>query len=312
MTAKTKQHQKTEEWHNYDYVDSSIWNDFRFRDGDIIIATYPKSGTTWMQQIVSQLLFQGQEGLDIPKLSPWVESPIISKEIRLKNLEAQTHRRFLKSHLPPDSLSFSSRSKYIYVAREGKDVIWSFYHYNCLITDKWSETFKMMNKTPCRVGIVRKPTISFRDYFHQWLDLDGYPILSYWNHIRSGWNIRGLPNVLLVHFNLLKQDLPGQVKRIAAFLDISIKPENWERILEHCSFSYMKQNAELLAPFNGTFLEGGANVFFRKGEKSQWRNVLTSEDLDKYEQIARTQLEQDCFHWLNTGQLDCEFNETIV
>ena len=56
--------QKTREFHNH-HFDSTIWNDFNFRDDDIIIATYAKSGTTWMQQIISQLLYDGVEGLEV-------------------------------------------------------------------------------------------------------------------------------------------------------------------------------------------------------------------------------------------------------
>jgi aryl sulfotransferase len=58
---------KTRELHNH-HFDSTIWNDFEFRDGDIVIATYAKSGTTWVQQIVSQLLFGGREGLEVGQI----------------------------------------------------------------------------------------------------------------------------------------------------------------------------------------------------------------------------------------------------
>src|SRR3546814_17371997 len=50
--------QQTREFHNH-HFDSTIWNDFRLRDDDIVIATYDKSGTTWVQQIVGQLIFEG-------------------------------------------------------------------------------------------------------------------------------------------------------------------------------------------------------------------------------------------------------------
>ena len=63
---------KTREFHNH-HFDSTIWNDFEFRDDDIIIATYAKSGTTWMQQIVAQLLFNGDEDIEVAEMSPWVD-----------------------------------------------------------------------------------------------------------------------------------------------------------------------------------------------------------------------------------------------
>lgn len=63
---------KTRELHNH-HSDSTIWNDLKFRDDDIVIATYAKSGTTWLQQIVSQLIFDGQEGLPVAEMSPWLD-----------------------------------------------------------------------------------------------------------------------------------------------------------------------------------------------------------------------------------------------
>jgi aryl sulfotransferase len=63
---------KTRELHNH-HFDSTVWNDFTFRDDDIVIATYAKSGTTWVQQIVSQLIFDGAEGLEVAEMSPWLD-----------------------------------------------------------------------------------------------------------------------------------------------------------------------------------------------------------------------------------------------
>ena len=73
---------KRREMHNH-HFDSTIWNDLKFRDDDIVIATYAKSGTTWLQQIVSQLLFNGQEGLEVAEMSPWLDLRVPPKEIKL-------------------------------------------------------------------------------------------------------------------------------------------------------------------------------------------------------------------------------------
>ena len=91
-------------------MDSTRWNGFRFRDDDIVIASYGKGGTTWMQQIVAQLVFAGAEGINVPALSPWVDFRIIPQEA-IDALEQQTHRRFLKTHLPVDALVFSPKAK---------------------------------------------------------------------------------------------------------------------------------------------------------------------------------------------------------
>ena len=53
-------------------IDSRGWNDFAMRDDDIVISTWAKSGTTWTQQIVGQLIFGGAPGLYYtPQHSPW-------------------------------------------------------------------------------------------------------------------------------------------------------------------------------------------------------------------------------------------------
>jgi hypothetical protein len=70
---------KGRELHNH-HFDSTVWNDFQFRDDDIVIATYGKSGTTWVQQIVSQLIFNGAEGVPVAEISPWVDLRLPPKE----------------------------------------------------------------------------------------------------------------------------------------------------------------------------------------------------------------------------------------
>ena len=119
---------KTREMQNH-HMDSTIWNDFKFRDDDIIIATYAKAGTSWVQQILAQLLFNGQEGLEVAEMSPWLDLRVPPKDEKLPAVEAQEHRRFLKTHLPVDALVFSPQAKYLYIGRDGRDIVWSFYNH---------------------------------------------------------------------------------------------------------------------------------------------------------------------------------------
>src|SRR4030095_16740560 len=116
---------KRREMHSH-HFDSTIWNDLKFRDDDIIIATYAKSGTTWMQQIIAQLLFRGDPDLSVADMSPWLDLRVPPKEVKLPEVEKQTHRRFLKTHLPVDALVFSPQAKYLYIG-DGRDVVWSLY-----------------------------------------------------------------------------------------------------------------------------------------------------------------------------------------
>ena len=147
--------QKARDLHNH-HFDSTIWDEFEFRDDDIILATYAKAGTTWLQQIVSQLIFNGKDGLPVAEMSPWLDLRIPPKQVKLPEIEQQTHRRFLKTHLPVDALVFSQTAKYIYIGRDGRDVVWSMYNHHANANDLWYEA---LNDTPGLVGppITRPP-----------------------------------------------------------------------------------------------------------------------------------------------------------
>lgn len=289
---------KTRELHNH-HFDSTIWNDFQFRPDDIIIGTYAKSGTTWTQQIVGQLLFDGSEEVEVAAMSPWLDLRIPPKQVKLPEVEAQTHRRFIKTHLPVDALVFSPEAKYLYIGRDGRDVVWSMFNHHINANEAWYEA---LNDSPGRVGPpIEPPPEDIVQYFHDWLDQDGHPFWPFWENIRSWWQIRNLPNVMLVHFSELKQDMPGQIRKIAEFLDIDINEDNWPAILEHCSFDYMKANASKSVPLGGAFWDGGAETFINKGTNGRWRDLLSADDIAKYETRALAELGEECSEWLAQG-----------
>ena len=109
---------KTRELRNM-LMDSTRWDGFPFREGDIVIGTWAKSGTTWTQQIVSQLVFSGAENIPVMDVAPWVDMRPIPVQDVYNLVEAQIHRRFVKTHLPADALKMSPKAKYIFLARDG-------------------------------------------------------------------------------------------------------------------------------------------------------------------------------------------------
>lgn len=287
--------QKTRDIQNH-HIDSTIWDDFRFRDDDIIIATYAKSGTTWMQQIISQLLFDGEEGLPVAEMSHWVDLRVPPKEVKLPMIEDQTHRRFLKTHLPVDALVFSEKVKYIYIGRDGRDVVWSLHNHHINGNETW---YDALNNTPGRVGPPLEPPLGEPPaYFESWLDNDGAPFWSFWENVRSWWAVRDLPNVKFVHFADLKADMEGQIRGIAEFIDVPISKNKMDDLLSHCSFDYMKSNAEQSVPLGGAFWEGGARTFINKGSNGRWKTDLPDAVSQRYEQMAVEQLGADCAAWL--------------
>ena len=290
---------KSREWHDI-LMDSTIWDDFKFRDDDIVIATWAKAGTSWTQQIVGQLVFNGAEGLPVMDLAPWIDLRILPKEEIFARVEAQTHRRFMKTHLPADALDISPQAKYIYIARDGRDAIWSWHNHHSIMTP---ESYEMINGAPGWSGEPwTQPKEDKREFFHDWLDRNGYPMHPFWENIQSWWNIRDLPNVLLLHFNDLKADMEREIRRIASFLGIEVDDETWPAVIEHCTFDYMKKNAPALSPEYNDFFSGGLTNFVFKGTNGRWRDILTAEDIEKYEHHASDNLTPDCAHWLATGE----------
>lgn len=289
---------KTRELHNH-HMDSTVWNDFVFRDGDVIIGTYGKAGTTWTQQIVSQLIFQGAEGVEVSHLSPWYDLRIMPPEARAAVAE-QAHRRVVKTHLPTDALIMSPKAKYLYVGRDGRDVIWSMYNHHAHFKPHMYERFN----GPGLVGEpLPPPDPDIRRYFRTWLEKDGYPFWSFWENTATWWAVRDLPNVKLVHFNNLKADLEREMRAIAEFLEIELPEATWPVAVQHCTFDYMKAHAALYAPLGGDPWEGGGETFINKGVNGRWKDVLSPEDSLAYERMAVEKLGVECARWLKTGEL---------
>ena len=291
---------KTREMHSH-HFDSTIWNDLKFRDNDIVTATYGKAGTTWVQQMIAQMLLGPDPHLAVAELSPWLDLRVPPKPVKLPVVEAQTHRRLLKTHLPVEALVYSPQAKYLYVGRDARDVVWSLYNHHANANAKWYEA---LNDTPGRVGPpIEPPPADIRQYWVDWMERDGYPFWPFWESVRSWWAIRDLPNLRFLHYNHLKRDMSGEMKALAEFLEIPVRSQDWPRILEYCSFDWMKANATKSVPLGGAFWDAGAQVFINKGVNGRWKDTLTAADNAAYEARAKKELGEDCAHWLATGEM---------
>ncbi len=298
--AKIAWPKKTREMHNH-HMNSTVWNNFKFRDDDIVIATYAKSGTTWMQQIVGQLVFNGAEDINVAHLSPWVDLRIMPPEA-IAGLEHLSNRRFIKTHLPVDALVFSPKAKYIFIGRDGRDAAWSLFNHHINATDDYFDAF---NNTPGRVGPrLERGSDNVHEFYTGWFDGDGYPYWPVWENIRSWWAIRDLPNVMPIHFNDMKTDLVGSIRQIADFLEIKPDAASFSKIVEHCTFDYMKAHAELAAPRGGVMWNGGAKTFINKGTNGRWRDTLSAAEVRAYEAKTLKELGPACAKWLAHGKLE--------
>ena len=282
-------------------IDSTYWNDFEFRDDDIIVGTYQKAGTTWVQQIIAQFVFNGEtEGMPVGDISPWLDLRLPPLEAKLPDIIAQKHRRFLKTHLPVDALVYEPKAKYIYIARDGRDIVWSLFNHHHALNDVFYDGIASLpNFGPL---LPRPETEDVREYFLAWLAGDGHPFWPFWENIRTWWETRNLPNMYFLHFQNLVDDMEGTMRKIAAFLDIPIDESKWDLMVHHCGFDYMKKNATLSTPLGGVIFTGGADSFIFKGINDRWRDTLNKADIEAYEGRALVEVGPECAHWLATGK----------
>lgn len=290
-------------------IDSRRWTEYRPRPGDIVIATYPKCGTTWMQRIVGMLVFQSAEAMPVMQMAPWIDKrfpdPI---ETVMARIEAQQHRRFLKAHVPPDGLPLHGEVRYIHVGRDGRDACMSFHHHAVGFAPQVLEMLDRQGLADETIAASypRMPADP-ADHFHRWLtesavpgDADGMPTMSFFHTEQSWWDLRHRENVLLVHYNDLARDLPGEMRRVAAFLGIEVPAGLWPAIVDAARFEAMRRDgAVLMGQTAGMFRDASAH-FFHRGMNERWRGVFRKPDLALYDEKLAA-LPPECARWIMEG-----------
>lgn len=308
--------QKTIEMHNH-HFDSEKWRNFKWRDDDIVVATAYKSGTTWMQNILLKLIYQGKEQpSNSADLCPWLDLRMPPAEVQLPMLEANKDRRQIKTHLRLDAFPFNPKAKYIYIGRDGRDCYMSLVNHYRSGNDLW---YGVLNDSP---GLIGPPIPRFNEeehsekvLFDRWIsqgwetipdETDGWPWWSLFDNVRTWWEYRKHPSILMMHFGDMKKDLAGCVREIAAFLDIPIQEEGFPALVESLTFSAMKKEAtdpsKTLVPLGGAVFNGGVDAFINKGTNGRWNGVLSEEQLRKYDEVVARKLTPECAAWLAGGR----------
>ena len=277
-------------------MDNARWIGFEPRAGDIFVCTPSKCGTTWMQNIVASLLWP--DG-DVPGplfgVCPWIEATfIVPADAMHRTLAAQTHRRAMKSHTPADGIPWFDDAKYITVARNGRDAFMSWCNH--------SQRMKFLDEVNARAqseGI--EPRVGFDGsdysaYFRHWLDDN-----NFFDVVTTYWACRDRKNLLFAHYNDMKADLEGEMRRVAAFLEIDVPESKWPAIVERCTFESMQKSGNAIAELDRMF-EGGTRGFIYKGTNGRWRDVLTAEDLELYERRVAQVLPPDAARWVAGGR----------
>jgi len=289
------------------HFDSTRWNFLDHRPDDIVIATSYKAGTTWTQGIIANLLFpDGRFPAPPEVMSPWLDMRVTPLELVLTGLEAQPHRRFIKTHLPLDGMRYEPDVKYLYVTRDGRDVFMSLWNHYSKLTPEFTA---LMNAIPGRVGEeLPLPPADIHEFWRQWVgrslfdnEVGGWPYWSHLSNVQSWWDFRHVPNIRLVHYNDLLADTETELRGIAQFLGIEVAESAWPGIVDAVSFKQMKARGELYTPGGGIFWQGGVDTFMNKGTNGRWREVLSDTELEQYEAACEQALTPDCRQWLANG-----------
>ncbi|MFT6407911.1 MAG: aryl sulfotransferase [Arenicella sp.] len=132
--------QLTRNYVEHPMIDATRWDAYNHRADDIVISTSYKAGTTWMQTIVANLLYQdGVFPAPVSVMAPWLDMALPPLAEVAAGLEAQSDRRFIKTHLPLDGIPYFETAKYIYVGRDGRDVFMSLWNHHTNYSDDIKE-----------------------------------------------------------------------------------------------------------------------------------------------------------------------------
>jgi aryl sulfotransferase len=296
-------------WH----TDTRIWDSFELRAGDIIVCTPPKTGTTWTQRIVGMLLAQSAEPRQIMEEQPWLDARFIPQAEVAAALSAVEGRRGLKSHSPLTALPLHDDVLYINVARDPRDAVMSFHNHNLNFTDEFLAGMDQNGLDDPMIGapFPRAPE-NPRAFFRRWLrdpeyaPFDDFTIAEFFEIENSFWEARARPNVLLVHYNDLKADRAGEMRRIAQFCGIETPEPLFAEMVEAAGFASMKRDGAQLIGLAEVAFKGGADAFLHKGTNERWRSVLTDTDLADYRAALDERAPADLARWLAHGRLGDE------
>ena len=292
-------------------TDSERWRAFAPREGDIVVSTPAKCGTTWMLQIANLLVEQSPLPQPIWSLSPWLDVRDYPLDEALALLEAQARRRVIKSHLPSDALPLHDGVRYIHVARDGRDAFMSWHNH---VSHYRPEVMAMMDATGLADPTIGRPhpprPTDIHDFFRAWMTegpearlADDMPAARYFDIVRSFWRDRHLRNVLLVHYNDLKADLDGEMRRVSAFLGIPVDEAVWASLVAAAGFETMRDSGAALMPRGHLIWEKGPKTFFHAGANARWRGVLSDAEIDQYQARMAREFSPALAAWASCGRL---------
>jgi hypothetical protein len=253
------------------------FEDYQATAHDVMACVYFKSGTNWLMQILAQLTHRGRAEFEhVHDIVAWPDSPDPTYAVAVKDetpwKESPTGLRVIKTHLPFDEIPYSPEAHYICVVRDPKDTCVSAYHFF-----RAEGMGPMTPSVPTFVEFFLSPNFPF----HSWAAfLDGY------------WKVRDRPNVLVLTYEEMKKDLPGTVRKIAAFLKIELSDEEAAAVAERSSFEHMKKiehkfETGMMVPWSKP-----QGAMIRSGKSKAAAELLTAAQQQRIDDGCRAQLKE--------------------
>ncbi|XP_062426932.1 amine sulfotransferase-like [Rhea pennata] len=254
-----------------EYIDSL--ETFEIRDSDIFIATYPKSGTVWTQNILSLIFHEGHrngtENIDIMERIPWLEY-----NVQKKDYSAFPSPRLFATHLPyyltPRDLR-NKRARVIYVTRNPKDVLVSYFHFSKIVA-------------------TLEEVSDFNLFVERFLA--GKVLASSWLDHVIGWHSHAEDfNILFLSYEEMKKDLRGAVLKICNFVGKTLSENEVESVVRQATFENMRKdpraNYENITDENKGQKKGH---FLRKGTVGDWKNMMTVAQSERVDEVLKERM----------------------
>ncbi|NXN16722.1 ST3A1 sulfotransferase, partial [Indicator maculatus] len=246
----------------------STLEDFEINDSDIFLATYPKSGTVWTQNILSLIMYEGHrngtENIDTMERIPWLEYNVNDKDYAQFPLP-----RVFATHLPyylvPRDLR-NKRASIIYVTRNPKDVMVSYYHF--------SKYVNTLEEIP-----------DFNLFMERFLA--GKVLASSWIDHVSGWYSHAEDfNILFLTYEEMKKDLRSAVLKICKFLGKKLSEEEVHSVVRQATFENMRKDPRAnYENLPDDLVDKDKGTFLRKGTVGDWKNNMTVAQNERFDQV---------------------------
>ncbi len=259
--------------------------------------------------ICALLIFQSStfdRSLDL--ISPWLDMLTRPLDAVVTDLEAQQHRRFIKTHTPFDGLPFDEHVTYICVGRDPRDVAMSWDNHMSNL-----DLVAFLNERQAAVGLddlaeltqdIPEQLDAELDRLWQWVDSSTPPSLeSTLEHLSSFWPMRERPNVVMMHYGDLQADLEGQMRALADRLGIVVPDARWPELVEAATFDSMRARADDLVPNKTNGIWHDNQQFFHHGTSGQWRALLDEPDLVRYAGRVAQLIDPELSTWVHQGPI---------